>query len=170
MLYILKQWHGLKLLTFLCSLFVISRGLAQGPSVESDITVAVTTTCEAMVPASCQGAFGFQIFGSGAWRAGPAPDGRASAGRLTELEALAIQIAGAHALQGWELGANECPARPTTPPGVMETVIVANRTHRITLRGVGGKLDPSCGAVSSAASVLFEIADKIMRYSYPRPF
>jgi hypothetical protein len=85
------------------------------------------------------------------------------------LEASLIRIVGVHALQGREPESGGCSAHPSIPPGVAETVVVGSDERRITLRGAGGKLDPACGATSSAAAVLFEIVDEVMRNYYPRP-
>jgi hypothetical protein len=51
----------------------------------------------------------------------------------------------------------------------MESVTVADITHSVALYGLGGKLDPECGAAGSAEADLFGIADQLMRRYYPRP-
>jgi hypothetical protein len=148
-------------------MLMITQASAQGSTaVES---ISVTTTCEAMVPAFCQGAFGFQISANGEWQAGPSPEGRTSSGRLAESEWSRLQATGERALQSEALETKECQPRPRLP-GVMETVTVAAQTRNITLYGLGGKLDPACGAATSAEAELFGIADQLMRRYYPRPF
>ena len=147
-------------------LLMITQASAQGPTAME--SVSVTTTCEAMPPALCQGAFGFQISANGEWRAGPSPEGRTSTGRLAESEWSHLQAAAERALQSGASETKECKPRPRLP-GVMETVIVADQTHSVTLYGFGGKLDPACGGATSAEAELFRIADQLMRHYYPRP-
>ena len=45
-------------------------------------SVTIRTTCEAMLPAYCQGKYGFQVMVNGEWRAGPDPGGRSVSGRF----------------------------------------------------------------------------------------
>jgi hypothetical protein len=133
-------------------------------------SIALTTTCEAMVPAYCQGAFGFRLSATGAWQAGPSPDGRLSAGRLTRLEQSRLEAAVDQVLNRRPTSTEQCPSRPTSIPGVTETLIISDVMGRIVLRGSAGKIDPSCGAATRVNAALFGLVDSLMRRYYPKPF
>jgi hypothetical protein len=157
-----------KVLLLLSMISAPAQGFGQVAEIGPSITV--TTSCEAMVPAYCQGAFGFRVSATGEWRAGPSPDGRSSAGRLTRAERAHLRSAIEQALHGRTTAVEGCPPRPMMIPGVAETLTVANRGRKIVLRGAGGKIDPLCGAVTSANAALFSFVDSLMRRYYPRPF
>src|SRR5215472_3654506 len=133
-------------------------------------SITVTTSCEAVAPAYCQGAFGFYVSTTGEWRAGPDPDGRSTAGRLTQAERSRLRSAIERAIHSGESGAHDCPPHPMMVPGVRETLTIANRGRKIVLRGAGGKIDPLCGAATSANVELFALVDSLMQRYYPRPF
>jgi hypothetical protein len=135
-----------------------------------EIEITVHVTCEAMVPAYCQGGYGFAATSSGAWRAGPDPRGRLLAGRLSETERQKLQAAAERVLRG-PTGPAHC--RPGFAiPGVREGVTVAARGRTIELWGAGGRLVPSCAPDDGASErrKLFALADELMRRYYPRPF
>lgn len=126
--------------------------------------------CEAMVPAYCQGGFGFDMLPSGDWQAGPAPDGRVVAGRLLASEREMLNAAARRALNSASASNFECQAHPRIP-GVGERVTVTTEREALTLHGAGGRLDPGCASGNASAdAVLFELADRLMRRYYPRPF
>jgi hypothetical protein len=148
---------------------VATGAVADALTLDTPASISVTTTCEAMAAAYCQGAFGFRISGGGEWETGPAPDGHTSAGQLTQLEATKIQAAALELLEGYNREPINCKAQPQFPPGVLETVVVAVPQLEITLFGAGGRLSPSCGGAGSAPSTLFQMVDQLMRRYYPRP-
>jgi hypothetical protein len=156
------------LLLGLTTISAPTRGFGQiaqnGPS------ITVTTTCEAMEAAYCQGAFGFRVTTNGEWRAGPSPDGRSRVGRLTQAERSRLRSSIEQALHSGIPASQNCPPHPMIIPGVMETLTIANRGQRVVLRGVGGKIDPLCSAVTSANATLFSFVDSLMRRYYPTPF
>jgi hypothetical protein len=62
-------------------------------------TVAVThwsqvsdiTSCEAMLPEFCRGAYGFTVMSDGTWAAGPSPSGKSYSGRVTDDQLATLQ-------------------------------------------------------------------------------
>jgi hypothetical protein len=135
------------------------------------ISVTVRTTCEAMIQRYCQGAFGFNISPEGHWRAGPDPaSGRIQEGQITSEELLPLRITTDRVFSLDAVQRQNCSIRPILP-GVSETVVLMVPSQwAVTLRGEGGKIDPSCGAANSDYGVTFNLADELMRRYYPRPF
>jgi hypothetical protein len=131
-------------------------------------SVTVRTSCEAMVPAYCQGKYGFEAWETGAWQIGPDPDGRAISGYLSQSERQALRVAARRMLQARE--SVVCPFRQPIP-GLDEVVVLQSAKQVIKLRGAGGELNPACilSDVRIAAR-LFALADRLMRHHYPRPF
>jgi hypothetical protein len=54
------------------------------------VIVRIDTTCEAMAPDACLGAYGIRIAETGAYVAGPSPDGRARNGQAAENRLFAL--------------------------------------------------------------------------------
>lgn len=140
---------------------------ASGP--EPRLSVRVEVSCEATVPAYCQGRFGFSVGGDGVWRAGPRPDGQVVSGRLPAAEARRLDAAARGALRAAEQAAPACPVLGPIP-GVGERVTVAARDRTLVLNGAGGQLDPRCSPHLAEYAALFGLADELMRRYYPRPF
>jgi hypothetical protein len=137
---------------------------------ERGASVHVATTCEAMVPAYCQGGFGFQLLPSGDWQAGPAPDGRIVSGRLLPSERETLSAAARRVVDSAAAANFACQARPRIP-GVGASVTVTTEREALTLHGAGGRLDPGCASGNASADAeLFTLADRLMRRYYPRPF
>jgi hypothetical protein len=134
------------------------------------VSIDVKATCEALVPAYCQGAYGFHLSPGGEWRAGPSPEGRLSQGRLTRFEQ--AKLRGAVDQLGFRnaIMAHECGVGSIGIPGVMETVAVSDGVSRVLLRGSGGRIDPSCGLTVRGSAFLFKVVDHLMRRHYPKPF
>ena len=134
------------------------------------VTVVVSTMCEAMLPAYCQGGFGFRISPEGDWLAGPAPDGRTSSGRLLPSERQALQMAVRRVLNTLPASSYECHVRPRIP-GVGEMVAITTDRQALVFRGAGGQLEPGCTPGDARAdAALFALVDRLMRRYYPRPF
>lgn len=127
------------------------------------LVVEVRTTCELIPDARCKGKYGFSISSNGEWTAGSGAGqsvvtGQTTKGELAHLRQFAADL---------RAGAANCEARPLSPPGVSETVIVKKGDEELVLRGAGGRLQPNCGAPASAAGRLFAFASQIMEKYYP---
>jgi hypothetical protein len=155
-------------LPFVSTFFLTSNAVTKETAEAASIIL--TTTCEAMVPAYCQGAFGFRLSVTGAWQAGPSPEGRLIAGRLTRLEQSHLDATVDQVLNRRPISTQQCPSRPTSIPGVTETLIISDVMQRIILRGSSGKIDPYCGASTPLNAALFRFVDRLMRRYYPKPF
>lgn len=136
---------------------------------QSDAVVTVTTTCEAMVPAYCQGAFGFDVSMTGQWKAGPTPDGKSRSGSITRDELANLKTAVAAALSASSQKSPDCAARPMMVPGVSELVTVTLAPQKVILRGSAGHLDRFCKNIDVTETQLFDLVDHLMRKYYPTP-
>jgi hypothetical protein len=132
-------------------------------------SLTIRSTCEAMLPAYCQGKYGFQVMASGEWRAGPDPEGRSFSGRLSRKENHALWDAAERLLGSPAKQQGECLEREAIP-GVRESVTVRIEEREATLQGAGGELNPLCPPGQVAAAKLFARTDALMRRYYPRPF
>jgi hypothetical protein len=153
-----------------CAIFTQNHVGAQTTPPDATLTVTVATHCEAMVPAYCQGKFGFRITVDGSFVAGPDPLGRSVSGGLGNVEAQELRSAAEQVLEGVNARSAECHIRPEIP-GVDETVVVLGKGRTVVLRGAGGQIGRECGPGDAVADArLFEMADRLMRNYYPKPF
>jgi hypothetical protein len=105
------------------------------------VIVRVDTACEAMAPDACLGAYGFRIAETGAYVAGPSPDGRARNGQAAENQ---LFVLARGALADPAKSAAACP--PLGPiPGTRETVTVSLNEKTLVLKGDSGIIDKRCG-------------------------
>ena len=154
----------------ICAVFMPHRGGVQAASQDRTLSVAVSTSCEAMVPAYCQGRFGFRTTADGAFIGGPAPDGRLVSGYLREGESRALRSAARQVLAGINALSVECHISPEIP-GVEESVVVLAQDRTVVLHGAGGLLGRGCAPGDAMADArLFALADRLMRRYYPNPF
>jgi hypothetical protein len=130
------------------------------------VIVRVDTTCEAMAPDACLGAYGFRIAATGAYVAGPSPDGRARNGQAAESQ---LFMLARRALADPAKSAAACPALGPIP-GTRETVTVSLNETTLVLKGDSGIIDKRCGETASHLAELFRAADAAMRRHYPVPF
>ena len=134
------------------------------------LTVTVSTSCEAMVAAYCRGRFGFRVTADGAFLVGPEPNGRSVSGHLRDAEIRALASTAAQVLAGVDALSVECHIRPELP-GVGESVEVSANGRTVLLRGAGGRLGRGCAPGDAMADAkLFELANRLMRSYYPKPF
>jgi hypothetical protein len=146
------------------------RGVVQAALPTRTLIVTVSTSCEAMVPAYCQGRFGFRITDDGAFDVGPEPNGRSVSGHLRDAERRALRSAAAQMLAGISALSVECNIRPEIP-GVGETIEVSANGRTVVLRGSGGRLGRDCAPGDAMADAkLFRLVDGLMRRYYPHPF
>jgi hypothetical protein len=137
---------------------------------EAGPVVTVRVRCEAMLPAYCQGHYGFEVAADGTWRVGPRPDGRVLSGRLQEPEARRLREAAERAL-GRSSEAPPACAAVGPIPGVSERVSATAGDRTLTLTGGGGRLDPACAATGGREyRALFALAHRLMLRFYPHPF
>jgi hypothetical protein len=123
-----------------------------------------------MVPAYCQGRFGFRVTGDGAFLVGPEPNGRSVSGHLRDAESRALRSAAAQMLAGVSASSVECNILPEIP-GVGESVNVSAKGRAVVLRGSGGRLGRGCTTGDAMADArLFRLVDRLMRRYYPDPF
>jgi hypothetical protein len=146
-------------------------GVVQAALPTRTLIVTVSTSCEAMVPAYCQGRFGFRVTGDGAFLVGPEPNGRSVSGHLRDAESRALRSAAAQVLAGVSASLSvECNIRPEIP-GVGESVEVSANDRTVVLRGSGGRLGHGCAPGDATADArLFRLVDRLMRRYYPDPF
>ena len=163
-----RQWFVALLIGFSLPSFAQSqRGVSVSPCAAASVTVQ--TSCEAMLPAYCQGKYGFQVMENGEWRAGPGPGGRSFSGRLSKKENRALWEAAELLLGSSARQPAECREREAIP-GVRESVTVRIEERGVTLQGAGGELNPLCPPEHMPAAKLFARADELMRRYNPRPF
>jgi hypothetical protein len=115
--------------------------LVDSPSATPVVTV--NARCEAMVPAYCQGAYGFQVSGDGLWMAGPDPSGFSISGHLSKTESRRLRHAANQILHKLVTPSSDCE-RDEQIPGVGESVTVRGQQRSMKLEGAGGRLNPSC--------------------------
>jgi hypothetical protein len=164
---IMRAWLGSASLAA-CVVFIQHHVGAQ--TAPSDWTVAVSTSCEAMVPDYCQGRFGFRITAGSAFLVGPNPDGRSFSGYLRKDEGRELYSAAEQVLAGINAQSVECHVYPEIP-GVAETVVILAKGRTVVLRGAGGRLGHGCAPGDALADArLFTLADRLMRQYYPKPF
>jgi hypothetical protein len=166
----IAQSRAALLLPAACAIFAQDHGRAHATPADQLPTIAVSASCEAMVPAYCRGRFGFHVTSDGTWLVGPEPGGRSLAGHLREAERRALQSATARVLDSIPTSYVECHVRPAIPGGG-ESVTISTQARTVVLRGAGGRLDPACAPGDATADArLFTLADRLMRRYYPRPF
>jgi hypothetical protein len=123
-----------------------------------------------MVPAYCQGRFGFRVNADGTWLVGPETNGRTVYGRLRESEHRTLKSTAERVLSSVPEPSVECHIHSAIP-GVAEDVTLVAEGRTVVLRGAGGLLDSACAPGNAAAdAALFALADRLMRRYYPRPF
>src|SRR4051812_31865398 len=126
-----------------CGFFPQHRGGVQATPLNLKLTITVFTSCEAMVPAYCQGRFGFRATADGGFLVGPEPNGRSVSGHLRDAERRALRSAAAQVLAGINASSVECHVRPEIP-GVGESVEISAHGQTVVLRGSGGRLGHGC--------------------------
>ena len=135
------------------------------------VTIELRTTCEAMAPTSCQGAYGFKIRPDGSFLSGPSPKGHTFGGRLPPSDSGPIQEFAQRVLNEFEDPGATCAARVSSIPGVSEALEVSGGGKTIALHGAAGVMDPRCAATGARdAATLFKRAHDLMLRHYPRPF
>jgi hypothetical protein len=153
-----------------CGFFPRHCGGVQATPPNPKLTVTVSTSCEAMVPAYCQGRFGFRATADGAFLVGPEPNGRSVSGHLRDAERRALRSVAAQVLAGINASSVECHVRPEIP-GVGESVKISAHGRTVVLRGSGGRLGRGCAPGDAVADArAFIVADQLMRRYYPNPF
>jgi hypothetical protein len=86
---LVRQWFVAFLVGYSSPSFAQpQRGVSVSPCAVASVTVQAS--CEAMLPAYCQGKYGFQVMENGEWRAGPDPGARSFSGRLSKKENRAL--------------------------------------------------------------------------------
>jgi hypothetical protein len=130
------------------------------------VIVSVMTSCEAMVKDACQGAYGFRIDESGAFVAGPSPEGHARSGQAVETR---LFVLARRALANPANSKVACPSLGPIP-GTRETVTVNQKDTYLVLKGDAGTMDPRCDGSIAGLAELFGAADAAMRRHYPTPF
>ena len=131
-----------------------------------------TAECEAVVPAYCQGAYGFAIRVDGSWTAGPSPANAMASGTLTgdELNTLAADI---NALAANTPGsctsvANHTSGAPTIP-GVRSVIALSTSNGRqLEVGGPGDLLSSACRGSQASLAMWSEFQTLLGKY-YPRP-
>ena len=165
---LVRQWFVAFLVGYSSPSFAQPQpGVSVSPRAAASVTVQ--TSCEAMLPAYCQGKYGFHVMENGEWRAGPDPSGRSFSGRLSKKENRALWEAAELLLGSSARQPVECRERGAIP-GVRESVTVRIEEREVTLQGAGGELNPLCPPEHMPATKLFARADELMRRYYPRPF
>jgi hypothetical protein len=133
-------------------------------------TIVVKTTCEAMSPAYCRGASGFEITSDGTFTAGPSASGRRIVGSLDPASLANLMRATERVFA--DPNAHQTPCGPIHGiPGVSEMVSVAAAGRTLELRGASGVLDPRCVSGNVAdLEALFGAVHQAMSRHYPSPF
>ena len=133
-------------------------------------TIVVKTTCEAMLPAYCQGAYGFEIASEGAFTVGPSAAGRRLNGVLDSASLTNLARAVEQVLADPDARETPCGVIRAIP-GVSETVSISADNRTLVLKGSSGALDPRCVSGNFAAlQALFSAAHQAMSRHYPSPF
>ena len=114
-------------------------------------SLTIRSTCEAMLPAYCQGKYGFHVMAKGESRAGPDPEGRSFSGRLSKKENHALWHAAERLLGRLARQQEECREQGATA-GIGETVTVRIGERRATLQHVGEELNSVCPPECAAAA------------------
>ena len=91
-----------------------------------------------MLPAYCQGKYGFHVMANGEWRAGPDPEGRSFSGRLSKKENHPLWHVAERLLGRLARQQEECREQESIP-GIGETGTVRIGERRATLHHVGGE-------------------------------
>lgn len=153
-----------------CAVFAQHQAGARTVPPDGTFAVTVSTSCEAMVPAYCQGRFGFRITADSAFLVGPDPDRRSVSGHLRKVEGDALHSTAKRVLAGINARSVECHILPEIP-GVTETVVILAQERTVILRGAGGRLGHGCAPGDAVADArLFALADRLMQHYYPKPF
>ena len=135
------------------------------------VTIEIQTSCEAMAPTSCQGAYGFKIQPDGSFLSGPSPSGRTDGGRLPPSESRALQDLAQRVLHDFDDPGGTCAARVSEIPGVSEALVVSGGGKAIAVHGMAGVINSHCAATGAReAAALFKRAHDLMSRHYPRPF
>ena len=153
------------------SLLLASCG-AQTPSSPSQTWAQVKeqTSCEALNPADCTGAYGFLVTSDGHWASGPSPSGATRTGALTQGEK--EQISADASLVAAGLGGSAVCERSQTVPGVADAVDLMDSLHGLTrVFDLGGTPGNTCyrGGRDRAIQLHNDLATLMGKY-YPRPF
>jgi hypothetical protein len=134
------------------------------------VQVKEQTTCEALAPAYCVGAFGFTVQNDGRFTVGPAEDGSTLNGALSESER--AQLSSDAALVGADLaGSPQCDPG-TAVAGVSDEVdLLDARIGSVRVFDLGGTVGRTCyrGGRDHAIQLHTDLATLMSRY-YPRPF
>ncbi len=152
----------------LSALALLACGMASDPPAWKQ--VFEQTTCEAMVPASCSGAYGFTVDSAGNYTAGPSPDGITRKGSLTSAESAALNTAASAYLDS--VGeSTPCQVQPSVP-GVSDVVrIVNSRNTTIDVFEKGLQTIGNCvTADTSKAAALTAQVQQLRQKYYPVPF
>jgi hypothetical protein len=146
---------------FACGMTAPSGGWSQ---------VKEQTTCEALAPAFCVGAFGFTVQNDGRFTVGPADDGSMVSGALSASER--AQVASDVALVSADLaGASQCDGGGAVP-GVSDKVDLVDVTAgTVRVFDLGGTVGSTCyrGGRDNAVRLHTDLSALMSRY-YPRPF
>jgi len=144
-------------------------GARGGPDAEWS-QVSEHTTCEALAPSHCVGAYGFTVRSDGHYTVGPAPGGVALEGALTDAQRsqLSTDAAGVAAAAS---GSPQC-VPINTLAGVTDRVdLVDPRGAGMRVYDLGGTPGSACyvGPLEGVDRLHGDLATLMARY-YPRPF
>lgn len=162
----------------LCRFFplLFALGLAGCASPRADLQTASyrqvfeQTTCEAMVPSSCSGTYGFAVDGLGNFTAGPSPSGIVLKGSITASESSALNAA-AGAYLASTGPSTSCQVRQSVP-GVSDVVrITNNNSQTIDVFDEGMQTTGNCVTADSAkAAALTTQVQQLRQKYYAIPF
>jgi hypothetical protein len=165
----MRGCRGLAAVAGLFFLFACGMSNSAAPS-GGWVELKEQTTCEAMAPASCVGAFGFTVQNDGRFTVGPADDGSTLTGTLSEPER--ARISSDAALVGADLaGSPQCEAGSTVAGASDEVDLVDARLGPVRVFDRGGTVGRTCyrGGRDHALRLHSDLSALIARY-YPRPF
>lgn len=132
--------------------------------------VAEHTSCEALLPQYCGGAFGFAVHSDGRFTVGPADDGATRSGAVTEPERAQIAADVSQVLAGLT-ASPQCEPAPAIP-GLNDQVDISDGSRgSLRVYDLGGTLGSLCyrGGRAEAVRLHSDLAALLARY-YPRPF
>jgi hypothetical protein len=135
------------------------------------VQVKEQTTCEALAPAHCVGAFGFTVQNDGRFTVGPADDGSTLNGALSDPERTQISSDVALVVGADLTGSPQCdPA--TAVAGISDEVdLLDARIGPVRVFDLGGTVGRTCyrGGRDRAIQLHTDLTALMSRY-YPRPF
>lgn len=134
------------------------------------VQVMERTSCEALVPEYCTGAFGFTVQSDGRFTVGPAENGASLTGALTESERIQISSDVAQVSSG--LAASpQCDATHTIPGSSDQIDLADPRLGSVRVYDLGGTPGSVCyrGGRDQAARLHTDLGALLAKY-YPRPF